>query len=50
MNLDFNKKSTKDKKEIDDLILAYDFSNDNELNQENLLKLHKIASKNLVSL
>jgi hypothetical protein len=49
MNFDLNKKSSKDKKEIDDLILAYDFILENNLSEQNLLHSHKIASKNLVS-
>ena len=49
MNLDLNKKINKDKKEIDDLILAYNFASKNNLDENNFLNVHKIASKNLVS-
>jgi len=48
MNLELNKKQTKEKKEIDDLIKAYDFAWKNILNQENLLEVHKIATKTIL--
>lgn len=35
-------------KEIEDLILAYSFAQTNQLNEKNLLKAHKILSKQLV--
>lgn len=50
MNLDLNKKTSKDKKEIDDLILAYEFAKSNELNEKNFLKSHKISTKTILNL
>ncbi len=47
-NLDFNKKTNKEKKEIDDLILAYDFAYANNLSEKNFLKAHKIATKSFL--
>lgn len=41
-------KPTKEIKEIDDLIIAYDFAQHNELTQKNFLKSHKILSKPLL--
>lgn len=48
MNLKINKKITKDVKEINNLIEAYKFAQNNKLNEINLLKTHEINSKNLL--
>lgn len=43
-----NFKPQKEIKEIEDLIKAYEFAKENKLNEENLLKVHKILSNTLL--
>lgn len=41
----FKLKATKEVKEIDDLVRAYEFANSHKLNEKNLLKSHEILAK-----
>ena len=43
-NYDLRSKINREKREIDELILAYNFAKENELNYDNLLEAHRILS------
>jgi len=48
MNLRINKSITKDVEEIENLTKAYNFAQTNDLNEKNLLNIHKISSKTIL--
>jgi Fic family protein len=48
MNAKMNKSKTKDVKEIESLIKAYDFAQNNKLNEINFLKTHFLSSKTIL--
>lgn len=48
MNNKINKTSNKDVEEINNLIKAYEFSQNNKLSEKNLLKSHKILSETIL--
>jgi len=45
MNMKLNSTKSKDKEEIENLVLAYNFAQNNNLTEDNLLETHKILSK-----
>jgi len=48
MNFRMNKNITKDVEEIENLIKAYKFAENNKLNEKNLLEIHNISSESLL--
>jgi len=48
MNFKMNNNITKDVEEIENLIIAYEFAQNNKLNEKNFLKTHEILSKTLL--
>ena len=47
-NYDPRSKINREKQEIDELILAYKFAKENELNYDNLLEVHRILSQSFL--
>lgn len=48
MNFKINKIKSKDIEEIDNLIMSYEFAQNNKLNEKNFLETHKISSETLL--